>query len=289
MASEGKSGDEPVRRPNSTSSMYISSTMSVPDNDEIMLSVGTVIKCILTRHSSKGDFPIDSNEEFRLFDERFHNLSPLEQKEMDMGAYDHGDYLDLATASAEAIFHFLKSVFEMAQFSPECNTISLVLINRFLNKTKMILHAYNWRALLLCSLLIAQKIWDDRCLTNVDFPVIWRHAVPGVKENTFTLKMINKLEIVFLGLIRYNVYVSGSLYAKYYFELRTLHESNNENGGASTKFPKPLSKGQAARLEARSAAQRDELKNNSAVKKKDKKARSLMSSMTGNKGRAVLS
>ena len=34
-------------RPNSTSSIYISSTLSVPDNDEIMLSVSTVLQCII--------------------------------------------------------------------------------------------------------------------------------------------------------------------------------------------------------------------------------------------------
>ena len=251
--------------------------MSVPDNDEIMLSVGTVVKCILARYASETAPPIDMDKELRLFDERYHRDSAREAK------------LEEETkTSAEDVFHFLKSVFEMAQFSPECNTISLVLINRFLNKTKMVLHEFNWRALLLCSLLIAQKIWDDRCLTNVDFPVIWRNAVPGVREDTFTLKMINKLEITFLALVKYNVYVSGSLYAKYYFELRTLHESNTDAQNRGT-FPKPLSNSQASRLEARSAAQRDELKNAVSEQAKDKKARSLNASIRGGSSRAVLS
>ena len=173
MGEEKVASEAVPKRPNSTSSMYISSTMSVPDNDEIMLSVGTVIKCILSKHASDKVPPIDADKELCLFDERYHQDGRSETKLSD----------ELTTA--EDVFHFLKSVFEMAQFSPECNTISLVLINRFLNKSKMVLHEFNWRALLLCALLIAQKIWDDRCLTNVDFPVIWRNAVTGVRENTF--------------------------------------------------------------------------------------------------------
>ena len=100
--------------------------------------------------------------------------------------------------------------------------------------------------------------------------------------------MINKLEITFLALVKYNVYVSGSLYAKYYFELRTLHESNAETENRGN-FPKALSKRQASRLEARSAAQRDELKSAVATGSKDRKARSLNASIRGGTSRAVLS
>jgi len=71
----------------------------------------------------------------------------------------------------------------------------------------------NWRPLTLCSLLVAQKVWDDKYLSNADFAFIYPF---------FTNDEINRLETKFLELIQYNVTVKTNLYARYYFELRNL-------------------------------------------------------------------
>ena len=42
--------------------------------------------------------------------------------------------------------------------SPECCVISLVYINRLIAFTGMPLNPTNWRPLILCSLLVAQKV-----------------------------------------------------------------------------------------------------------------------------------
>lgn len=42
--------------------------------------------------------------------------------------------------------------------SPECCIICLVYINRLIAFTGMPLHPTNWRPLVLCSLLVAQKV-----------------------------------------------------------------------------------------------------------------------------------
>lgn len=42
--------------------------------------------------------------------------------------------------------------------SPECCIICLVYINRLIAFTGMPLHPTNWRPLILCSLLVAQKV-----------------------------------------------------------------------------------------------------------------------------------
>jgi hypothetical protein len=60
---------------------------------------------------------------------------------------------------------------------------------------------------------------------------------------------INNFERKFLELLSYNVTVSSSLYAKYYFELRSLCEANMRKFGL-----KPLSSEQAKRLEAGGSA-----------------------------------
>jgi len=73
-------------------------------------------------------------------------------------------------------------------------------------------------------------VWDDKYLSNADFAFIYPF---------FITEEINKLEQKFLELlqfvilieisnkvwIRYNVTVKSALYAKYYFELRTLFKN----------------------------------------------------------------
>lgn len=60
----------------------------------------------------------------------------------------------------------------------------------------------------------------------------------------FVLEEINELEKKFLELIQYNVTVKPQLYAKYYFELRSLFKDNEK------EFPlTPLSNKEAERLE----------------------------------------
>ncbi len=102
----------------------------------------------------------------------------------------------------------------------------------------MPLQPTNWRPLVLCSLLVAQKVWDDRYLSNADFAFIYPF---------FHTEELNKLEQKFLDLIQYNVIVKSSLYVRYYHELRGLFKDNLQ------EFPlQPLSKIEADRLEIRS-------------------------------------
>jgi len=98
----------------------------------------------------------------------------------------------------------------------------------------------SWRPILLASLILAQKVWDDRSLHNVDFSVFCP---------MFTLKEINFLEKKFLGLIDYDVSITASLYASYYFQLRTLCQRVDRELSL-----KPMDVEAAAKLEARGVA-----------------------------------
>lgn len=97
--------------------------------------------------------------------------------------------------------------------------------------------------MVLCSLLVAQKVWDDRYLSNADFAFIYPF---------FVTEEINKLEQKFLELIQYNVTVKSNLYAKYYFELRNLFKDNEKD------FPlQQIDANDAALLEQRSREYKD--------------------------------
>lgn len=63
---------------------------------------------------------------------------------------------------------------------------------------------------------------------------------------------MNELERQFLELLQFNINVPSSVYAKYYFDLRTLAEDND------LSFPsEPLSRERAQKLEAMSRVMED--------------------------------
>ena len=139
----------------------------------------------------------------------------------------------------QSIFQIIKSIYTIAEFSSECLVISLLYIERLCSTTKCALLICNWQPVLLSAMVVAQKVWDDRCLSNADFSVI---------AASYRLKEVNDLEVKFLQLLQYNVSITASLYASYYFELRTLCEEN------ATLNMKPLGADEAKSLEARTAA-----------------------------------
>ena len=66
--------------------------------------------------------------------------------------------------------------------------------------------------------IISFKVWQDLNCWNVEFASV----LPD-----FSLKSINQLERAFLKYLRYSLFISGSVYAKYYFALRSLGEKKN--------------------------------------------------------------
>ena len=82
----------------------------------------------------------------------------------------------------DMIFHTIRSVFECARIPSECLIVSLVYIERLIAVSGCPMLVTSWRPILLSALILAQKVWDDRSLHNVDFSVFCP---------MFTLKEIN--------------------------------------------------------------------------------------------------
>jgi len=196
--------------------MFVQSTISVPDVDRILLSVSLLLEQMICD-------PTDDNADL---------FNPIE-------ITGQARTRNPDQCRALHIFRFMKESFDLAMWSPECNIIALVLITRLIGSTEVTFNFNNWDKILLCALLLAQKLWDDTPLANVDFPAIWQCVYPN---ESIDLSVINSMEKQFLMKLHYDVHVSRSTYTQFYFELRELSEQ---------KFPlEPLTDDQAGKLEA---------------------------------------
>lgn len=117
--------------------------------------------------------------------------------------------------SEKEIYEFAHQLFKSVQLSSECSIVCLIYVERLMEAAKVPLMACTWRPIFMCGLLLASKVWQDLSSWNIEFASVYPQ---------FSLDSINKLEINFLRNIKWDLYISSSLYAKYYFALRSLVE-----------------------------------------------------------------
>lgn len=206
---------QPNKKSNSTSSVYVTGTIVDPNMSELISSVSTMLHCQIMRD-------MDASEKKK-------KMLPYFCEEVYTGK------IVKEIPSVKQIYQFLRQVFEVGQFNAECCVISLVYINRLIGITGVPLTQSNWKPVSISALVLAQKVWDDTPLINADFSILY----PAL-----TVKEINFLERKFLDLLEFKLTVSPSLYAQYYFELRSICEENNQT-------LRPLSKLTTKRVEAR--------------------------------------
>ena len=103
----------------------------------------------------------------------------------------------------------------------EVIVLSLIYIERYIFNTGLLLTSRNWRRILLTSMIISSKLWDDNSFENGHFSQVFANL--GVSE-------INTLERIFLELINYNVYIKQSEYFKYLLMIKSIALQYNYNG-----------------------------------------------------------
>lgn len=144
----------------------------------------------------------------------------------------------------DTIKRFFSMISHCARYSPQCNVVALIYINRITSKNKIALTSKNWRGLWVASIILAQKVWDDTPLRTSSFADI----LPGV-----TKQQLRAMEFKAFVLLDYTTHVKPSTYARYHFELRVLFQSifpTNPN----EPFPlKPLTVVEGVKLEDKSA------------------------------------
>jgi hypothetical protein len=217
-----------LKKSSSCSTIYLDdSTVSQPNLKNTVKCVSLAIYYhIKNRHSDR---------RIEIFDEKLHPLTRDGVPE---------DY-DVQNPEHRQIYKFVRTLFNAAQLTAECAIITLIYLERLLTYSELDIASCNWKRIVLGAILLASKVWDDQAVWNVDYCQILKDI---------TVEDMNELERQFLEMLQFNINVPSSVYAKYYFDLRTLAEANE------LSFPtEPLSKERAQRLEAMSRVMQDKV------------------------------
>ncbi|XP_051971152.1 cyclin-Y-like isoform X3 [Xyrauchen texanus] len=236
-----------LRKYSSCSTIFLDdSTVSQPNLKYTIKCVSLAIYYHIKNRNVDGRMLLD------IFDEKLHPLSKSDVP----SDYDKHD------PEQKQIYRFVRMLFSAAQLTAECAIVTLVYLERLLTYAEIDISPANWKRIVLGAILLASKVWDDQAVWNVDYCQILKDI---------TVEDMNELERQFLELLQFNINVPSSVYAKYYFDLRSLSEANNIN------FPlEPLSRDKAQKLEAISRLCDDKYKDlRKAAKKRSVSADNL--------------
>ncbi|KAG0225876.1 hypothetical protein BGW41_004474 [Actinomortierella wolfii] len=222
---------------NSTSSLYIDSTMTKNDVDETLRAVASVLYSKVLESHKQNDC----------------RTEPI----INSTSYIHTDRVMMTEAD---IFDFMRFIFDCGQnLGAENAIITLVYLERALDRGNLSFHAINWRRLLLGALILSIKVWEDMAVFNADVCSIF---------DGLHVQDVNALERFMMARMEYNMSVKRSVYAAAYFRLRdvgatvaatvtsacaTIAGGSVPIGPGYRKWTlKPLTVREADRLEARS-------------------------------------
>ncbi|XP_075464632.1 cyclin-Y-like protein 1 isoform X2 [Ascaphus truei] len=211
------------------------STIFLDDSTVSQPNLRSTIKCVtlaIYYHIKNRD----SDRSLDIFDEKLH---PLTREEVTDDNFKHDP-------DHKHIYRFVRTLFSAAQLTAECAIVTLVYLERLLTYAEIDICPCNWKRIALGAILLSSKVWDDQAVWNVDYCQILKDI---------TVEDMNEMERHFLELLQFNINVPASVYAKYYFDLRSLADDNNLNF-----LLEPLSKERAQKLEAISRLCEDKYK-----------------------------
>jgi len=180
------------RRWSSTGTLYMDNTLYTPDPMLMLTCVGATIQRIIAGSKSK--------VYVEIFDERKHPL----------GDGKH-DFVNNPTLSE--VVDFLSHLTDHQELAPEVGVMACTYIDRIVSYSGTSFTSYNWRRIVLGAILVADKVAEEYQVWNVDY----KRSFPKMSVSDVTT-----LERLFLGLLRFELTVTPSLYATYYFGLRAV-------------------------------------------------------------------
>ncbi|KAJ0079996.1 hypothetical protein Patl1_22655 [Pistacia atlantica] len=108
-----------------------------------------------------------------------------------------------------SVRQYMERIFKYSNFTPSCFVIAHIYIDRFLQKLNAYLTSLNVYRLLITSIMVAAKFFNDECHNNAYFA-----KVGGVS----TAEM-NRLEMKFLFTLEFRLYVTTEVFRKYCLNL----------------------------------------------------------------------
>jgi len=115
----------------------------------------------------------------------------------------------------EFIVQTISSILKKDFMNIDCCIMALAYIDRIIKNTGIKLQPKNWRRLLLGSLMMATKVYEDEAVWNVDFI----ESFPNLHKEDLMV-----IERSILRTLDYNVHIKTSTYARYYFELSAVSQ-----------------------------------------------------------------
>jgi len=207
----------------STSTLFISDTISQPDVEEVLRCMAKKLLAYIKVGAAECQ-----KTYFDVFNEMIH---PITKSVVNF----------YKLPSEDAVFGFVKFIYVYERMDPECVIMCLAYIERLIEYTGVTIDISNWRRVTLASWIVSLKAWEELAVYNLDFL--------GCFDGKVTVRDLNFLEMHFLSLIQYNVHMKASDYAKIYFELKNYSKFDE------ARFPlKPLTKEKGSVLEKRSSS-----------------------------------
>jgi hypothetical protein len=188
----------------STSSLYVDSTISAPNNAELMHCIAEFFLGLMKPAS---EISKETREAFEIFDETKH---PLTDKKINTT-----DVPDVSTVES-----YIKAIFKIGQLAPESLVMAVAYLKRIESTSKFVLSTFTWRRAILECLILASKVWEDQAVWVVDFIDLFPLT---------TAHDLNLLEKKMLSLLGFDVSLKASDYAKIYFDLRAQSKSTGEH------------------------------------------------------------
>jgi len=143
----------------------------------------------------------------------------IKSNDLDRGTHVDVFVEDKGFPTYEFVESFFVKIFISKELSAECAVTTAAYVDQLNVVSGIKLNITNWRRICFISVLEADKVLRDKLVWNEDY----KDLIPDI--DLFELR---KLERAFLRYIEFNLTLSQSDYAKYYFDLLSLRESTEE-------------------------------------------------------------
>jgi len=129
---------------------------------------------------------------------------------------------------AITIADYLHRIAKYALCSGECFVLALVYIDRIIQQNPtFVVNSLNIHRLLITSVMLAAKFFDDQYFNNAYYSKVG--GVPSIE--------MNSLEVEFLFMTNFSLFVTTETYKQYYQELWNHANSNSACGCSASRVP----------------------------------------------------